>query len=78
MSDNEVNNSSKHLETGSSSADESSASEAVKMSQVSEETRRQRQVRFFLSFSQNRCFYEGVGEQKNGCWLIYNLKICAG
>jgi len=38
-----VQNSSKHLETGSSSADESSASEAVKMSQVSEETRRQRQ-----------------------------------
>merc|ERR1711953_390869 len=43
MSDNEVNNSSKHLETGSSSADESSASEAAKMSQVSEEPRRQRQ-----------------------------------
>jgi len=43
MSDNEVQNTEKHLETASSSADESSASEAAKMSQVSEEPRRQRQ-----------------------------------
>ena len=59
MSDNEVQNSSKHLETGSSSADESSASEAVKMSQVSEETRRQRQVRFFWVLVKTGVFMRG-------------------
>ena len=73
MSDNEVQNKSS-LEA-SSSADESSVSEA-KMSGVSE-PQRQRQVRNFSSFStcvKNRCFYER-GEKKNGCWLIYNLEI---
>ena len=80
MSDNEVQNTEKHLETASSSADESSASEAAKMSQVSEEPRRQRQVSH-LSFclSENRCFYEGGRREKNGCWPSFRiLRFLAG
>ena len=62
MSDTEVQQKSS-LEA--SSADESSVSEA-KMSQVSEEAKRQRQVRTWIFIIPA---FLWVGVEKNGCWL---------